>query len=149
MRADKISIEFPDKWAVAEGEHEGLPLIIRFRQNLTQILSDHYPNLLTITWQLEQPSEQGLPEPPESDDIKDFEQNLVKLVEDCNNSILAVVISNNGEREFLFYTNDVDTFSELLHKVPQKIEPYPIEISYKADERGEQYQAIGNGLQGL
>jgi hypothetical protein len=56
------------------------------------------------------------------------------MVEAAETCVLAAVITERGQRHWYFYLGDVDAFSEGLHNVSQKSEPYPIEVILHKNE---------------
>jgi Family of unknown function (DUF695) len=79
-------------------------------------------------------AEMGLPSEKETDELEQFENELVPRVEAGNTCVLAAEITENSKRNWYFYLSDVDAFSARLHNVPQKEAPYPIEITLHRNE---------------
>ncbi len=128
-----------DKWAGAEGTHNELPLIIRFRHEVSKDsnLKD-LPHLIQIFWDFEDdPS--GMPNNEESDAMRIFEDRLVDALEPDLTGILTATITTNRYREWVYYVKSVDSFAEGLHAMPQEKEPYPIEIKTKEDPSWEYF----------
>lgn len=117
-----------DLWAAAEGENNDQPLMIRFRSELRTVADvSGYPELLLINWNYE-PDPQGLPTEASEEAIDDFEDLLlVALEHDCQ-TVLVCVITNAGSRQWVFYTNSVEEAATRINAMPQKKQPYPIEL---------------------
>ncbi|GHC14411.1 DUF695 domain-containing protein [Cerasicoccus arenae] len=132
-----------DVWTLSKGTHDGLPLLVRFRQGL-DIDSGRrlIPHQLKITWGFEDAVDQGLPSEAEERSLEDFENHLIPELERDSQSALAVVITNNGRRSWYIYTNDVEEFSRRLHAIPQKEDPYPIDIALTRNEAWQFYTDI-------
>ena len=122
-----------DQWAVAEGTHNDLPLMIRFRNKLSpgSSISNH-PQLIRIYWDYT-PHESGMPSTNDSQSMEVFENRLVDALETDLSGVLAAAITTNGYREWVWYCLSTDVFAERLHNMPQETEPYPIEIETEND----------------
>ena len=139
----KESIKIDDTWSIAEGEHNGHPLVMRFRSKLTS-LAGHpsYPKRLEITWSFRSFGENRMPSSAESEAMKVFENRLVPAVERDNLAILTTVVTNDGERIWYFYVSDVPEFGKRLTNMPQEEERYPIALSATADPNWDFYLDI-------
>src|SRR2546422_5098574 len=122
-----------DNWTIAEGTHEGKPLMVRFRQEFRSVTDFHgYPLLLQITWPYASTDKNGLPGDADTDAMERFEERILAAYErDCH-AVLTAVITTNGTRQWIFYTSDIDTCGQRLAEMPQESEPYPVELT--ADE---------------
>ena len=120
-------------WALAEGEHEGHPLLSRFREFPGNFPRVSYPERLNLFWQMLERDENGWPTEFEFERLKAFEDRLVEAVEHDGQSILSVVLTCNGEKEFVFHTADVTIFLSKLTNMPQEQERYPIMIISNTD----------------
>lgn len=123
-----------ERWALADGVHGGLPLVIRFRQGLFELPGrDRFPMRLSLKWTYSD-SESGMPSHRDSEEMAEFENSLVPLVEANQHGVLAATITNAGIREWIFYVvDDRSETLDLIHRVPQKVERYPIEIERSSD----------------
>ncbi len=122
-----------DQWAVAEGTHNDLPLMIRFRNKLSQTpMREGHPQLIQIYWDYSE-HESGMPSSEESQSMEVFENRLVNALETDLSGVLAAVITTNGYREWVYYCLSTEAFAERLHNMPQETDPYPIEIETSSD----------------
>jgi len=71
-----------------------------------------------------------------------FENALVEAVEPDRHGVLSVVLTTAAKREFVFHTSDVPGFIERLTNMPQRAEPYPIEIHHNHDPRWDYFDAV-------
>jgi hypothetical protein len=76
----------------------------------------------------------GFPTEDEREKLHHFENRLVCAVEEDEFSLLSMVITGNGQREFVFHTSDPQEFIGRLTNMPQEEKPYPIEIHCHEDE---------------
>ena len=117
-----------DLWSMAEGEHNDRPLMIRFRSELRTVDDvSGFPELLLVNWKYESDSH-GMPSDAAVDAIDDFEDLLLAALEPDYHTVLACVITNNGERQWVFYSSGIDVAATRINAMPQQSEPYPIEL---------------------
>ena len=107
-------------WALAEGEHEDRPLLIRFRQFPPEFPQAKYPDRLNIFWEMAEAEEWGFPTAGESARLEQFENRLVEGVEIDAHSVLSVVLTTAGKRESVFHTADSGGFAQRLSEMPQE-----------------------------
>ena len=123
MNFDKIP------WSIAEGIDEGMPVITRFRNFDQSFPRSRYPKRLNIFWKFSNPKDNGLPSPEDSVQAEAFEDRLVEAVENDNHSILSMVLTGKGQREYVFHTSNANEFLQRLTAMPQEQDRYPIEIN--------------------
>ena len=117
-----------DLWAMAEGENNDQPLMIRFRSELRGVTDvSGYPELLLINWNYES-DEHGMPSDVAVEAIDDFEDLMLASLEHDFQSVLVCVITNDGSRQWVFYTSGVDEAATRINALPQMPKPYPIEL---------------------
>ncbi|MDX2220865.1 MAG: DUF695 domain-containing protein [Burkholderiales bacterium] len=133
MQPTILQIVKRNLWSVAEGEHKNKPLVIRYRGEFRKKPDlSAYPRLVRVVWSFDaNPS--GMPSTSTSQQMSVFEDRLVAAVEPSQTSVLVAVITNSGQREWLFYTSDVAKFGQRLTDMPQEKERYPIAISSESD----------------
>lgn len=123
-----------DRWAVGQGENEGKPLIVRFRPEM-RVIEDvtGYPELFLVNWNYS-PDSEGLPSDEETEALDEFEDvMLTSLERDCH-TVLTCVVTNDGSRQWVFYSSGIDEAVERINALPQKKTPYPIELMADEDE---------------
>lgn len=123
-------------WSIAEGEENGKPLYIRFRDEFRDKGADAaFPRLIQIVWKYEA-DESGLPTMEVIPSLKAFESRLVEAVEPEKIGILVAVCTNNGEREWMFYASGVTEFQERLNTIQEgDEEPFPIDVTSARDPK--------------
>jgi hypothetical protein len=121
------------KWALAEGEYQGRPLLIRFRRFPEGFVRAVLPQRINVTWTMGEPASTGLPSDAEHAQLVRFEDRLVAAVEHDAHSVLSVVLTCDGKREWVFHTADVPGFMGRLTDMPQEEERYPIELARTED----------------
>jgi hypothetical protein len=136
-------INFGDNWTLAKGTDQTVTRLIRIREKLNpEILARTLPHLLRVSWSMLDKTEMGLLSHKETNELEQFENELVPRVEAGGTCVLAAVITESGKRHWYFYLSDVDAFSEGLHNVPQKKEPYPIEVTRHKNEGWNLYREL-------
>ena len=115
-------------WSIAEGIHEEMPVIFRFREFPDNFQRLDFPSRIHLSWAFQSPTSNGLPSPSDSLQVAQFEDRLIEAVESDNHSILSLVLTGKGQREFSFHTADPQGFVERLSHMPQEEDRYPIEI---------------------
>lgn len=122
-----------DRWSVAEGTHQGKPLVIRYRGELSKKPDLRgFPRMVRIVWPYAA-NASGMPDSAASVNMGVFEDRLMDAVEPGQNAILVAVLTNGGQREWLFYTASVAEFGKRLTAMPQEKDRYPIELSSESD----------------
>jgi hypothetical protein len=127
-------------WSIAEGEHEGMPVITRFRQFDQAFSRQDYPKRVNIFWKFRSATDKGLPSSEDSAEAEIFEDRLVDATEPSNHSILSMVLTGKGQREYVFHTSSIEEFLDRLTNMPQEKERYPIELN-AADDQSWEYDS--------
>lgn len=129
-----------DRWVVAEGLHDDRPLVIRYRVVTPALLQDR-PHLIRICWDFG-PGMDGLPHGLQGTRHDLFEGRLIDGIEREGCAVLAVVITNDGKRDFYLFGDDVRGFVDRFHGLPQEDEPYPVQIEVTRNESSAFYRGI-------
>jgi hypothetical protein len=94
-------------WRLAQGTHQDRPILVRINQGLREIAGHpEYPDQVRIAVRLRAPTDLGLPDEKESEDLNALEDALCEMLLEANESLLALVLTAGGVREFVFYTAD-------------------------------------------
>lgn len=129
-------------WYLAKGEIDSLPAFVRFRNNVESFISSgNYRNFIRFVWEFET-DESGLPTDSENERLEFFENNLCEALEADDYAVLSFVMTNNGLRQWVFYTQDVQESVRRLNKMPQEEERYPIELTTEEDPNWEEYKKV-------
>jgi hypothetical protein len=123
-------------WSVAEGEDDGKPLYIRFRDEFRGRPAAQFPRLIRIVWSYEA-DEKGLPTLEAIPSLKDFESRLVQAARAI--AVLVAAITNNGQREWMFYASGLAAFEACLNSIQEGQELYPIEVTSARDPKWSAY----------
>ena len=91
---------------------------------------------------MKESDENVLPTNEEFERLERFEDRLIEAVEHDQHSILVLVLTTNGEREYGFQTADPDGFKQRLTDMEQEQERYPIEIHLYDDPDWDYYESV-------
>lgn len=136
------------EWSIARGQTEEYEFDVRFRTFHIKPLVEAYGTRLNIFWKASEVFDNGYPKESELELMHEFENYLVDAVEYDEFSIMPLVLTGNGEREFVFYTKDSSEFINRITNMPQKEEPYPIEIHASDDPGWSYYHEEVDGITG-
>src|SRR4026209_848425 len=93
-----------DPWSVAQHEKNGKPFVVSYRTERPQgIQTAAFPFLLSATWTY-QPDEFGLAAAEGMERMDKIEDALASALETSQTAYLMVILTGNGERDWLWYT---------------------------------------------
>lgn len=99
------------EWAVATGDENGQPVIVRTRTRPPQgMSSERYPASVEIVWRFDGRDHGGMPTPELSTLMTECE-NVLGTLEGPTNGLLGITITGNGRREWVWYVAEADAFS--------------------------------------
>jgi hypothetical protein len=135
-----------DTWTSAEGENDGTPFLLRFRPHLQDfIATNKYNKRLTILWNYNSEDSSLMPSNDEMDSMKDVEDILVDNLENDIQSVLAFVYTGQNQREWHWYSSDINVTGKRLNKALSGFDKLPIEISSEDDPDWSEYNAVLEG----
>jgi len=120
-------------WNEARGRYEERAIQARFRVFSPQFPRAGYPERLNVFWRMAESGEDGLGTVQEIDKLAIFERRLAEAVEADRHTILSVILTWNGRREFVLHTADVAGFTQRLGTMPHEEADYPLEIQADHD----------------
>ena len=126
-------------WTIAEGQTSEYNFEIRFREFKENPPTAEYGQRLNIFWEFRNPLANGFPDKDELEKLHEFENRLIDAVEHDEFSIMSLVLTGNGQREFVFHTPDPQKFINRLTQIPQEEDAYPIEINLNEDLEWKYY----------
>ena len=142
-----------NQWSVAQAERNGQPLLIRYRsQRPAGVKPASYPCLISATWSY-QANEVGLPASEETERMAQFEDAvddaLASVLEVSPSAYLMVVLTGNGERDWLWYSREE---AETMRQVNQALKghkPYPVQFAVQQDRTWRAYAQFEAGSKSL
>lgn len=136
-----------DKWLLAQGERDGFPMLVRMAaayRGLGGVFG--YDHHVIVGATLRSPSPAGFPSSEESDDLQQFEANLSAALEVESESICVLVITNQGIRDFIFYTRNPDGARAKLDAALPGLKGFRFEVAIEPDQQWDIYRAFDNWL---
>lgn len=129
-------------WSVAEGERNGLPLIVRFIAEMpSQETRQAYGWLTVISWSYV-PGDSGMPSPEDNKRMYELEDALEASLESKGYCIQVISRTGDGSREWSYYTRDREEFIEALNDALAAKPRLPIEISFYEDPSWSELQDL-------
>lgn len=123
-----------DAWILAEAHNGESPALCRWR---TPVLGppdvDGYERVLKVLWIYGQEGWREFPTEAQSQAMQVFENRLCDAWERDGLAYLAAVLTFDGARQWVFYTDDVQECGHRLNQMPQEQEPYPLELTNESD----------------
>jgi hypothetical protein len=129
-------------WALIQARNDEDAILVRHRQFPDEFPKGHFSHRLNIFWQMSDALPGGYPDTAESDRMRIFEDRLVDATEHDKGSVLSMVLTGKGQREYVFHTRSTDEFLYRLAEMPQKTERYPIEIHCTEDVAWEYVERV-------
>lgn len=129
-----------DSWSVATGEHNGIRVTFRIRNQPPAFArKESFPHLLTVGWEYESPDDQGMPSPTDAERMGHLEDLLAPAFEGACHAFLTVVATGNGVREWQWYARDPDAVMKLVNQTLREHERFPVQFSFQNDPAWEAY----------
>lgn len=129
-----MSSIFPgDMWAVGEARINDLSVIVRFRTGLPPVADRQAnDNLIIITWAYEG-IESGMPNEEDKRLTNAFEEAIEKGFENSDVGVQVACLTGNHQKEWRFYTHDVDGFLDAFNACLAGHPVYPVKLSVFKD----------------
>jgi len=141
------SEEKPDDWLLAQGERDGFPMIVRMATAYRGLAPlPGYDHHLIISVHLRNPRPNGFPSDEEGDDLEMLERDVCGRLEVGNDCVCVLVITNNGLRDFIFYTRDVQSTKARIEDSRKAFAGFKSEFFIEPDKKWEIYKAFGRML---
>jgi hypothetical protein len=123
-----------DTWATSEGTLEAGPFIVRFRTPIVQSgQTGSHRRRLVVCWPYAEAGSGAMPTESDSAAMAVFENRLCDAWEYDGLAFLAAVLTFDGARQWVFYTENAAECGERLNAMPQETDPYPIELTTEED----------------
>src|SRR5438270_10907530 len=130
-----------DRWAVAEAEEDGMPLLFRHRQNLPVKNSEQFPYLISILWVYDRKRQSGMPD-DETLAQMDRVEDALDPIDQSGDAFLMVAVTGNNRREWIWYTDDKARYMQLVHQALPKKTKFPLDFSASEDPAWLTYLSI-------
>jgi hypothetical protein len=140
-----------DKWSLAQGNwHDNKPIIMRVRKEIDSMVGHPaYAKRYSITWKFRKKQKNGFPTIDEFTIMELFENALYEAFENGLQSIMVAVVTHAGERDWIFYTTDVEGTHQRLNDTFIGKSRYPLTIVTYDDPQWEEYKGISENIRRL
>jgi len=130
----RTEIDGAGPWALAQGTHQGKPIFVRINEGLRPIAGHpEFADQIGVAVPLHAPTDQGLPDEAESVELNAIEDALCDELLASNQSLLALVLTTGGAREFVFYTADKDAARRKATALGRRITTHRIQCRVRRD----------------
>ncbi len=125
-------------WSVGQLTDDDAAVLVRWRSDLVvPELSPRYPRQFVVTWAFRNALANGLPGPDEAQQAQALEELLTPALEADDASVLVLVSTGSGHREWFFYCSDPIVLEARLNAVLSGMPPYPLELHTGLDPEWE------------
>jgi len=136
-------IEINDQWFAAEAKNDDLPVLLRGRGQLKDLVGiKSHPNLLKIRWTYTPDAKTGMPAVEEIKKMAVFEQIVFETLEKEPLAIFYSIYLHNGMKEWSAYCSDLERVNEEISGALVGHEKYPIELLVDQDPEWADYKAM-------
>jgi hypothetical protein len=149
QKAAKTSskVSKPDDWLLAQGQRDGFPMIVRMANAYTGLAPlPAYDHHVIVSVHLRDPQPNGFPSSEEGDDLQALELGLSQLLEIDNDSLCVLVITNNGLRDFIFYTRKLEGVKQRIEDAKTLFSGFTVEVTIEPDKDWNIYQHFSRWL---
>ena len=118
-----------DHWRMAHGYAGTAPFILRFREPLPGPVDvPGYDRVLRVLWAFAEEDLDAMPDDDTCRALASFEDDLCGALEQDLTAALMAVLTFDGARQWVFYTRDLAACGQRINALPQKEDPYPLEL---------------------
>ena len=137
------NIDINDQWFAAEAQRDGLPLFMRGRGQLHNLIGlKTHSSLIRITWQFEASNASGMPDKQLHKNMQELENTLFDVLEAQGLCIFFSIYLHNGVKEWSAYCSDTKAVIEQMNQTLGNHEKHQINIGYRDDPEWEEYQLL-------
>jgi len=136
-------IEINNQWFAAEAQNNDLPILLRGRGQLQNLIGvKSHPNLLRIRWTYEPDKKTGMPSIDVIKKMAVFEQVIFEALEKESLCIFYSIYLHNGIKDWSAYCSDLEKMNEVISGALLGHEKYPIELLVDQDPTWEDYKSM-------
>lgn len=130
-----------DEWAVAEGEVDGGPMIVRFSTSIAPAAGHpEYPIQIGVAVPLLNPNPGGLPTPEEAELLNSIEDAIDRLVGD--KAVTVAVVTTGQMREFVLYTGAGDWIGQFDADLQDAAGDHEVQVMAQTDPEWNVYASL-------
>jgi hypothetical protein len=132
-----------DSWSVAQGKNDGRPMFVRINDGLRSIAGKPpFDQRFGIAVPLRAPDPNGFPAADESEALNKIEDDLLNTFQSSRQTLLALVITTSGFREFVFYTSVAEQIGPALEQLRARVLSHDLQFYIQPDKNWEVYRAF-------
>ena len=142
----KLLITDEETWTSAQGENDGVTFLLRFRPNLNAFIgTKKFNERITLIWNYVSDDTSLLPNEIEMELMEKVENSLVEILEDDLQAILSFVYLGNNQKQWHWYSSDVEETAKRMNIALSDFDILPIEILSEEDPNWSEYNAVIDG----
>lgn len=115
------------RFAIGELEKDGLVSLCQFRQSIPSDTRRRLPHQFIVEWQFSDVQPNGLPSKGEYKRAVELENMMKSPLERDGESLLVIISTGNGYREWYFYCRDAQVLATRFNEVV-KGRDFPVEL---------------------
>ena len=132
-----------ESWSVLTGQNNGKPMLIRKNTGCDNFIGNkNYSTSCGIAFKFLHPDTNELPDVAKEPELNNLEDDLFNIFQTDLNSIVAIVITTSGFREYVLYTTDKKEFEVRLLKLQEKYKQYELTSYDKPDKDWTTYKSF-------
>lgn len=109
--SSEIITVIPQNWSILQGKNKGNTMLIRKNVGCDKIAGiKNYSISCGIAFKLLSPTENGFSDIENEPELNNLEKDIFDFFEADLNSIVPLVITTSGFKEYVLYTKDVNEF---------------------------------------
>ena len=134
-------------WTVASGDNEGKTIFVRLNTGASAVSKQSaLRHRIGIAVLLRAPDASGLPTPDESATLSHIEEAVEAALRVGHESILVVVVTTGGMREFLLYSAAPQKAEAAIATVQAQFPSYQIQFYVQPDAEWDAYASFADAL---
>lgn len=127
-------------WGVAESGFDSSPLIIRYNQSANEWVGHtDLPIKLGFAVPLNNPHENGLPDPDENELLSDIEDVIVREVGSRSRGLYVLALTIGGMKEFVFYIPRNVDIKAIHESIMALVESHEVQCIATIESRWDSY----------
>jgi len=132
--------EIKENWSVLTSEHNSKQMIIRRNNGISIIAGKGYLNLRSgISYKFLIQTDDGIHSNEEDSKIYEIEDKIYEYFDNNKNSVVSLIITTNGFKEYAIYHNKENNFNEYLNNLRNQFIDYNLTSYTKEDKNWELY----------
>jgi len=134
-------------WTVATGENDGQPLFVRINTGAAAVArQSDLAHRIGVAVPLRAPDASGLPAPAESAILTELEDALEAVLDVGQNTILVLVLTTGGVREFVLYTVAPHATEAAIAQLQSQFAAYELQFYVQLDAEWDGYTSFAEAL---